>query len=131
MDLNTYLLEAALVIEGAASAHPDLDHHGWFRDEKQPFEPTESSLTQVATALAYLDQCVIVKTPKEYSYRLKHCAENWGRKHGMSPYVSNGAFILAALHRGVPMKHYPHRSLNCFLAISKRSIAALYDDKVM
>lgn len=125
MDLNNYLLQAASVIEGAVKAHPDLDHHGWFRDEKRPFEPTELTLADVATALAYIDRCVVLKTPKESSYFLKHCAENWGRKNGMSGYVSNGSFILAALHRGVPMKHYPHRSLNCFLAISKRSINEL------
>lgn len=29
------------------------------------------------------------------SYGLKHVAETWGKKNGLSPYISNGAFILA------------------------------------
>lgn len=35
---------------------------------------------------------------------MKHTAENWGRDNGLSPYVSNGAFIKAAILAGYEIK---------------------------
>jgi hypothetical protein len=52
---------------------------------------------QVATAIEFLSMLAPTKTGRVDSYRLKHVAEDWGRHHELSRYVSNGALIVAAL----------------------------------
>jgi hypothetical protein len=62
---------------------------------------------QVDTALAWLEQVAHPLKSTWYwgtSYGLKHTAENWGRDNGLSPYVSNGAFIKAAILAGYEIK---------------------------
>jgi hypothetical protein len=44
----------------------------------------------------------------ESSYTWKHRAEHWGRVLGFSPYVSNGAFIVAADWVGIPSRRIPN-----------------------
>lgn len=75
------------------------------QDLKAPPNPQE-----VKTAEAWIKiHCHRIKTVsrKSYSYWLKHRAERWGaflRKHFESeefaPYISNGAFIQAAMNLG-------------------------------
>lgn len=77
---------------GFAEAHPDGN----------PINQVE-----VETASAWLAACARKLKTKWYwgtSYGLKHAAENWGRANGMSPYVSNGAFIKAALLAGYEVR---------------------------
>ncbi|MDP3768454.1 MAG: hypothetical protein Q8S13_10605 [Dehalococcoidia bacterium] len=38
------------------------------------------------------------------SYGWKHLAEQWGKQHGLEPYVSNGAFIQAVVEEGIPIR---------------------------
>lgn len=62
---------------------------------------------EVETAAAWLNMCAHPLKTKWYwgsSYGLKHAAERWGRDNGMSPYVSNGAFIKAAILAGYEVK---------------------------
>jgi hypothetical protein len=77
---------------GFADAHPD-------GNEIKQFE--------VATAAAWISACTRKLKTKWYwgtSYGLKHEAERWGRSNGMSPYVSNGAFIKAAILAGYEVR---------------------------
>ena len=73
------------------------------------FNPAE-----VATALLYLicgPVQVLRSVPRKYagtSYGWKHQAENWGELVGLSPYISNGAFIVAADWLWVPSRRYPN-----------------------
>ena len=94
---------------------------------------TEEAECQVATATAFLQQCVLTVTPRENSYHLKHVAEGWGRRHGYMPYVSNGALIVAALAGGVVVKPFDREaadinarvgsySPNAAVGVSKRSV---------
>jgi len=47
-----------------------------------------------------------------YSYALKHVVEKWVAKSGHHKYVSNGAFIAAALQEGYRAKRATSGSLN-------------------
>jgi hypothetical protein len=42
------------------------------------------------------------------SYTLKHEVENWLRREGKYRYIPQGAFILAALHKGIRMRPIPN-----------------------
>jgi len=62
---------------------------------------------EVDTAAKWLDTVAHPLKTKWYwgtSYGLKHVAEHWGRDNGLSPYVSNGAFIKAAILAGYEIK---------------------------
>jgi hypothetical protein len=41
------------------------------------------------------------------SYTLKHEVENWLESTGRRLYIPQGAFVLAAIHNGLPMKKIP------------------------
>ena len=80
-------------------------------------------LEEVKTAANYIQQVIKVAglrssvTKKgQTSYGLKHSAERWGRKNGMSPYVCNMAAIVAMwLHPLVKIKvidNYPNPRSN-------------------
>ena len=80
---------------------------------------------QVATAIEALSMLEPTKTGRVDSYRLKHCAEDWGKHHEMSGYVSNGALIVAALALdlavepcGPPWAGSP----NCMIGVSEKSV---------
>jgi hypothetical protein len=51
------------------------------------------------------------------SYGLKHAAERWSGSRGGIPYVSNGAFIVAAREMNIPMKPCRPGSLNVYFAL--------------
>src|SRR5437879_415103 len=59
--------------------------------------PTPVRAAQVQTAVAYLRQFRPTARGTYSSYDLKHRAERWGGKLGMSSYITNGAMIAAAL----------------------------------
>jgi hypothetical protein len=121
---------AASLIHSVLEREPDLTwlgyRGGFDRSENFVFE-TERARTlkrsrhlcgEVFRAIKYLD--VIPANCRHRmrvrsSYGLKHFAENWA-----GDYVSNGAMIIAALHRGFPVK--PARgSLNAMIGSAERS----------
>lgn len=71
---------------------------------KQP-EPIDAK--QVETAIVFLAHFNPTKAGRVNSYSIKHAAERWGGRSGMSSYVSNGAAIAAALHLGFVVSEYP------------------------
>ena len=111
-------------IETVMEKHPDLSIHGWhFHVVLRPewvgvvagaaadpmsFMPAEVDrrrvdTERVRTAIFFIEKWTtptkaIASRPT--SYWLKHCAERYGRDAGMSNYVANGEFIIAALVTG-------------------------------
>jgi hypothetical protein len=77
---------------------------------------------EVATVLLFLaggpvqELSHIPRKLHETSYTWKHRAEDWGRLLGFSPYVSNGAFIVAANWVGIPSRRI-HNSPNVSYAL--------------
>jgi hypothetical protein len=78
----------------------------------KPVTDATFNISEVATALLYLHagpieilERVSRKLPHT-SYGLKHKAENWGKLVGFAPYVSNGAFIVAAEWLHVPSRRH-------------------------
>lgn len=128
--------EAAQAVEFALAQYPDLNANGFRASSKQlgyvdrHEEWREElrgkrSLKGVATSIAYVDECHRFgksTVPNENSYSMKHAAERWGRVNGLSPYVSNGAFIAAAIFRRVPIEYKPEWGPNCNVAISERVV---------
>lgn len=98
-----------------------VDAHGLRRagDGLGPPEPFVRA--QVLTAVRYL-RCLrptITARPRSPgSYGLKHDAERWGERHGMAPYVTDGALIAAAIALGVPVE--PHSPTSSSAAIGVR-----------
>jgi hypothetical protein len=62
---------------------------------------------------------------KADSYSLKHNAENWGKENGLSPSISNGAFILAALICGYEYRR--HDRTNCIFNMPVNAAMRRYD----
>jgi hypothetical protein len=87
--------------------------------------PTAVRADQVATAMAYLRQFRPIKKGSYSSYHLKHLAENWGNKNGLSFYISNGALITAALLLGLVIQPFRSLSPNAKIGISKRDYKKL------
>jgi hypothetical protein len=111
---RTAILEAAVAaieaakVEGLISDHgygePD---NGYYRRGGERVSNQHFNIAEVATSLLYLTVGPVVILKKvsrdaSTSYGWKHQAENWGELAGFSPYVSNGAFIVAADWVGVP-----------------------------
>jgi hypothetical protein len=112
------LAEAAAAIE-AAKAAGDISEHGYgelipgkhcaYRTGMCVSDP-HFNVDEVATSLLYLvggPAKILRSVPRSgalSSYYLKHQAEHWGELVGFSPYVSNGAFIVAAEWLGVPSR---------------------------
>jgi|GEM_PF-4891907 len=117
------------------AAHPELSLYGWkcfypsgkcgydnFESDRQR-TASDDFACQVATAKEFIERYhnPVQKRRKGVgSYYLKHNAEKFGRDNGMSSYVSNGAFIVAAILLEMRIKRFRH-SKNCgvFLALSK------------
>ena len=81
---------------------------------------------QVGTGIEFLSMLAPTKTGHVDSYRLKHVAEAWGRRHDMSGYVSNGALIVAALALGLVVeaagKSWAPMNPNCMIGVSEKSL---------
>jgi hypothetical protein len=76
---------------------------------------------EVATAIAYLGRCARTRSANYNSYGLKHGAEDWGDRNDMSPYVSNGALIVAAVYLGLKVVPDPGTP-NAAIGVSSRSV---------
>ena len=90
----------------------------------------DRSCDQFELALLFLQRAERRKTLNRElsSYRLKHVAENIARdfkvRTDLRNYVSNGAFIAAALYEGFEVKRVARASLNGYLNISAKSVHA-------
>lgn len=126
----------------ALDENPDLSIHGWHgdptrsendparyvADEKwaymqrpRPSDIASIDYERVRTAMRYIEtNCKHRKTfnSRRGSYGLKHDAERWGRESGMSPYVANGEFILAAILTGFEYKREKRAHPNCIFNMS-------------
>jgi len=81
---------------------------------KSPIDPEEFQV-----CLTWLSLCQVRKTVNPgigSSYGLKHRVEHWSGR-----YVTNGAFIAAVIHLGIPFKRYPD-SPNIHLALSGKGL---------
>ena len=121
--LERYIDEALGAEQIIEQTHPDLGRYGWRTDESTGELP--SLIThELAVALAFLDLSgARVKsriTRKDLtSYQWKHVAETWGQTAGLSPYVSNGAFIAALILRRVPFRRWIPDGPNCTPALTQ------------
>jgi hypothetical protein len=122
---ETALRDARDAITVALQRYPSLDAWG-IRDGRDSAsdDTLDDSLDQIATAIACLRQCRPIKTCNMGSYFLKHVAERWGEQHGLRSYVSNGAFIAAAVFLGYPTRRHGDGP-NVIVAISRPSVLAL------
>jgi hypothetical protein len=82
----------------------------------------------VVTAIEFLSQLDGTKTGRVDSYRLKHVGEDWGKRHDLAGYISNGALIVAALAIelvvepcGPPWSDSP----NVLIGVSEKSLKRL------
>jgi hypothetical protein len=113
---------AVIVTRGPWPEFPQLCEYGLRRPPKGGLvSPVRAD--EIETAIAFLRRFKPTKRGTYNSYFLKHEAERWGRRNGMSAYVSNGALIAAALSLGLAIDEY----LNCWptspnakIGISKR-----------
>jgi len=123
-----YYEEASHGLTAVLATHPDLTAEGWDYAPKPPSvrseHPKRPTPAEVATALAFLDLSgarakarAVAKDPTSYYW--KHVAERWGQTAGLSPYVSNGAFIVALILRRVPFRRWPSSGPNCTPALTR------------
>jgi hypothetical protein len=135
-DSNTPLDDARQSIEQVIASYPSLNPNGFcvfdLASRGQPdFNAggyqnellTDDACRQFNLAVAWLDQCTRTKTinRRQSSYDLKDEVEDWTTPRS---YVSNGAFIAAAIHLGyktILTDGYPNAHLN----ISKKERPAL------
>jgi hypothetical protein len=107
---------------------PPHDSNGFYLPDGRPaphgcYGPQHApEVDEVETAVAYLSQLQPTKQPTTSSYYLKHRAEKWGRRHGHSSYVSNGALIAAAIRLELPIEP---TGINANIGVSKRDVKAL------
>jgi hypothetical protein len=73
----------------------------------RPIDPA-----QVETAIQFLSMLTPTKTARIRSGTLKHHAERWGRRHGLSNYISRGALIVAAVALGLVVRGHGARADN-------------------
>lgn len=123
-------------ISAVSKAHPELCAWGWQHTKRLPeggrdpvYGPGDWALMdsqdwrwQVHTAQQFIATRRIRKTLNKglSSYGWKHKAERWGKAAGLSPYVSNGAMIMAAHLCGVAVEDYRgnwHNTPNPYLAL--------------
>lgn len=76
-----------------------------FQGQRESF--ADSGYREFSVCCEWLQGCTTRKTINTSfsSYRLKHMVEAWAKKIGLDDnYVSNGAFIAAAIHMGFDWK---------------------------
>jgi hypothetical protein len=111
-------------------AHPRLTNNGWHVGRLPLTGRDAFDYEQVRTALVFLlffARRRLTFNRKAYSYGLKHRAENWGRANELSPYISNGAFILGALIGGYQHRQAPYGGWNCAFNMSVDRATRCYD----
>jgi hypothetical protein len=83
---------------------------------------------QIETAIAFLRRCRATAKPTLGSCGLKHSAERWGRRNGLSPYVSNGSLICAAIFLGFPISEPIKGNPNVSIGVHARDVVRLSVD---
>jgi hypothetical protein len=107
---------------------PDLTPNGMKSDRRtlgydyngKPEEMLdEDVLAQFETCKRWLNNVSRIKTfnSKHTSYGYKHMVERWANR-----YVSNGAFIAAAIALGIPIRRSYGKSPNVILPLSEKSV---------
>jgi hypothetical protein len=126
---------AAALIEKAIAAIPTLTHFGvgLYRPETFDAAATTAGIVagqaQLRDAVHEVEQCVawlsgvrpigtVQRFPSSYTY--KHAVMNWLRKQGRPGYVSNGAFVAAAV--GLGCYPYTVRVPNVYFAFSSKRV---------
>lgn len=107
-------------IEQVFNENPGLFAHGWAYRDSPVGLPI--NVQEVHSAAAFIRECC-EQTPgtnrRQGSYGLKHDAEKWS-----GGYVSNGAFIAAAILEGYTVRRFPN-SPNCSFNIRVRARVAV------
>lgn len=114
-------------------AHPDLGYFGYLcpGDDREKFEEARRWLlgapghSEVECCMAYL--ALIGKNASARrgvgSYHLKHRVESWLIQRGRGGYVSNGAFIVAALISAAPVRR-DAGTPNCIVGLKLKDVEA-------
>lgn len=112
MSNEAQLAEAREAVAVAVARYPFLTADGVNNPEPLRHKlDYDLAFMQVATAIAFLRRCTPTVRTKLSSYGLKHDAERWGATQpGLSPYVSNGALIAAAVYLGFPTRPYNYKN---------------------
>lgn len=114
-------------------AHPDLGYFGYLcrGDDREKFAEARPWLTsvgarEVETCLEYLALVGKNQTARRGvgSYHLKHRVESWLIQSGRGGYVSNGAFIVAALLADVPLRR-DAGTPNCVVGVKLKDVETL------
>lgn len=118
-------------LEELLMANPDLEGNGFAAFEVGD-KPSRVDLAQVNLAIRWLDYHGRRTTinPQYSSYGLKHHAEKTAPalRPGAVPYISNGAFIAAALYLGYKVsriRNTPNARIN--IRFDKKSQAELLE----
>lgn len=130
-DLNSLRQEMLKVL----SVVPDLTPNGMKSDlatlgyhyDGKPEEMLSSELLQQFSACKnWLNKVVKIRSfnRNHTSYRYKHMVERWA-----DLYVSNGAFIAAAIALDFPIKRTHSKSPNVFLPISNKSVKEMKEQE--
>ncbi len=93
-----------IAIKLALAKHRDLTPAGFGGGKHGDFDHR-----QIETALAFLELCGSAPVPTYGSYTLKHVCEDWGAIFSRTPYIANGAIIVAAIALGLVVVRFPER----------------------
>jgi len=131
--LTDLTLEPGLMdaVRAILSQHPTLTASG-FDDRHMPTKTNlldYRGLCEVQGALDYLEgrRHTIACSKSWGSYALKHNAEAWHRSHGREVYVSNGAFLIAAMMRGYSLFRRTSDDLNRAVGIHRADVNSKAD----
>lgn len=135
--------------------HPDLTHFGFraehgrgvggvsrldaperFAEERASLL-TKEGIEEVERCAEYLALVRKTRTARSKesrelygSYGMKHEVEAWLGRNGRSSYVSNGAFIVAAVIAKVPIFRSDPRSPNCVIGVEPEDVRAIREGKI-
>lgn len=128
VDLQARLVEKGFFPYRARSDMPEytISANGleWTGRKKDHEQPDRAQVAEAKRFIkAWADQTKTIRTATG-SYGLKHDAEKWSYERkgkgepGACGYISNGAFIQAAVDMGIPMKPARPGNPNAFFALS-------------
>jgi hypothetical protein len=133
--LTDLVLDHGLIdkVRAVLAQHPTLTANG-FDDRGLPTRTNlldYRGLCEVQGALDYLEgrRRTVAKSDSPGSYTLKHQVESWHRMHGREVYVSNGAFMVAAMIRGYGLYQRHSDGLNRAVGIHRADIVTREERK--
>jgi len=135
-------------IDAALESYPTLTYRGFgIAEDSLPGELqrqrqmlfTDDAVRQVEQCLAYLALVRKTRTAKpredrhiRSSYGMKREVERWVRRTGRDgpgSYISNGAFIVAAVIAGVPIHRKDPDFINCLVGVEQDDVRAVDEGK--